>query len=73
MLKKDVVDHFKTPSNVARALDISPAAVTKWGDIVPYFSAREIERITGGALRVQDKFYLRGRPNPAAIPSDHAA
>lgn len=62
MRKKDVIDHFKTPSNVARALNISPAAVNKWGDVVPYFSAEEIERITGGALRMQRDLYVRGRP-----------
>jgi hypothetical protein len=73
MLKKDVVDHFKTPSNVARALNISPAAVTKWGPIVPYFSAKELHRITGGALRFRDDLYVRGRPNLASIPSEHAA
>jgi hypothetical protein len=73
MLKKAVVDHFKTPSNVARALGISPAAVTKWRAIVPYLSALEIQRLTGGALRIDDKFYVRGRPNLAAVPSDHAA
>jgi hypothetical protein len=73
MLKKDVLDHFKSASNIARAIDCSPAAVCKWGPIVPKLSAEEIQRITGGALRVQDQFYVRGRPNLAAIPSDHAA
>lgn len=67
MLKKDVIDHFETPSNVARALGVSPAAVWKWKAIVPYFSAREIERITEGALRVRDELYVRGRPNLSAI------
>lgn len=62
MLKQTVLDHFKTPSNVARALDISPAAVTKWGAVVPYFSAVEIERVTGGALKVCADMYERGRP-----------
>jgi hypothetical protein len=73
MLKKDVIDHFKGASNVARALEVSPAAVWKWRAIVPYFSAREIQRLTGGALRVRDELYVRGRPNLAAIPADHAA
>lgn len=73
MLKKDVIDHFKSASNVARALEVSPAAIWKWKAIVPYFSAIEIQRITGGALRVQDKFYVRGRPNLAAVPSEHVA
>jgi hypothetical protein len=73
MLKKDVIDHFETPSNVARALGITPAAIWKWRAIVPYFSAKEIERLTGGALRVRDEMYVRGRPNLAAVAADHAA
>lgn len=73
MLKKDVIDHFKTPSNVARALEISPAAVNKWGMVVPYFSAEEIERITGGALKLRKEMYVRGRPLSAAALRNHAA
>lgn len=67
MLKSEVLDHFKKSSNVARALNISPAAVSKWGAVVPYLSAREIERITGGALHIRDEMYVRGRPLPAAM------
>jgi transcriptional repressor of cell division inhibition gene dicB len=73
MLKKDVIDHFETASNVARALGITPAAIWKWGVIVPYFSAKELERITERALRVRDELYVRGRPNLAALAADHAA
>jgi hypothetical protein len=62
MLKKDVIDHFENASNVARALGISPAAVWKWGDVVPWFSAAEIELITDGVLRRDDDLYVRGRP-----------
>jgi len=74
MLKRDVIDHFKNASQVARALNISPAAVSKWGPIVPKFSAEEVERITGGALRVRNELYVRGRPVPmTTLPCDHAA
>lgn len=66
MLKQDVIDHFKSASNVARALSISPAAVGKWGEVVPWFSAQEVERITGGALKVRSELYVRGRPIPSA-------
>jgi hypothetical protein len=62
MLKQDVIKHFKTASNVSRALEISPAAVSKWGPVVPKLSAEELERITGGALRVRADLYVRGRP-----------
>jgi DNA-binding transcriptional regulator YdaS (Cro superfamily) len=77
MLKKDVIDHFKRTSKVparrtgyavvARALGVSFAAVSKWGDIVPYFSACEIERITKGALRVKRDLYSRGRPRVVEV------
>lgn len=62
MLKKDVIDHFENASNVARALGISPAAVCKWGDVVPWWSANELQAITGGALKVRHELYVRGRP-----------
>lgn len=62
MLKQDVLDHFETASNIARALNISPAAVSKWGAVVPYFSARELQRVTDGKLRVRDELYVRGKP-----------
>jgi DNA-binding transcriptional regulator YdaS (Cro superfamily) len=72
MFKAEVIDHFKKPSNVARALGISPAAVSKWGPIVPKYSAEEIERITGRALRVRQELYVRGRPIAQSVPN-HAA
>lgn len=63
MLKSAVIDHFKNASNVARALSITPAAVWKWGDVVPWFSAGDVQRITGGALKRIDGMYdSRGRP-----------
>lgn len=73
MLKQDVLNHFKTASNIARALEITPAAVWKWKAVIPYFSAKEVERVTGGALRVRDELYVRGRPLISAESSDHAA
>jgi DNA-binding transcriptional regulator YdaS (Cro superfamily) len=77
MLKQDVFDHFKkasgtdtgTASKIAQALDISPAAVSKWGDIVPWFSAEQIERITNHAVRVRPELYERGRPIPQRLIS----
>ena len=62
MLKKTVVDHFKGTANVARALGITYVAVAKWGAVVPLISAMEVERITGGALKVDHAMYRRGRP-----------
>ena len=72
MLKREAMDHFKNASNIARALHITPAAVWKWGEIVPWFSAKDIERITSGAVRVREELYVRGRPL-ASIPPNYAA
>ncbi len=50
-------------SNVARILNLSHTAILKWGDVVPWFSAVELERITKRALRVDRSLYdARGRP-----------
>lgn len=72
MLKSDVLQHFQTASDVARAIEITPAAVCKWGPVVPMFSALEIERVTEGAVKVRHDLYVRGKPLPA-VPDNYAA
>lgn len=42
MRKADVLKHYKTATAVAEALDISVAAVSQWGDLVPPFSAKRL-------------------------------
>lgn len=44
-------------ADIARLLDISRAAVSKWGDIVPEGTAYKLESLTGGELKVESKLY----------------
>jgi hypothetical protein len=60
MLKREVIAHFEKPVHVARALNISRAAVAKWPDIIPKAAAYDLERLTGGALKFRPELYERG-------------
>ena len=51
MKKSDAVAHFKSASNLAKALGLSRMSVSKWGEDIPQRRAFEIERITHGALK----------------------
>lgn len=66
MNKKTVIKHFGSASAVAHALGISPAAVSKWQDLVPLVRASEIELITGGALQVDMSRYSKRFKEAAA-------
>ena len=57
MNTSDAVQHFGNQSSVARALGISPAAVSKWPPTVPLDSALAIEILTDGALKVDRSQY----------------
>lgn len=59
MLKSTVLAHYGTQAAVAAALDISRAAVNKWGEVVPLEQARSLEIITGGAVRVDEALYAQ--------------
>lgn len=57
MRKDSALKHFGTAANVARSLHISPAAVSKWDEVVPVESAKALEIRTNGALRVDWSLY----------------
>lgn len=59
MLMKTALRHYGNKIAIARALDISPAAVSKWKDIVPMESATALEILTGGELKVDPRRYPR--------------
>lgn len=60
MLTKTALRHFDgSQAAMARALGISSAAVSKWGDIVPFESATALEILTDGVLRVDQRKYPR--------------
>ncbi|OSI18398.1 hypothetical protein BV912_09900 [Neisseria dumasiana] len=57
MLTKDVIDFYGTKIAVARALGISPSAVTQWKEIVPEKQAYRIQRMMGGKLKINPRLY----------------
>jgi hypothetical protein len=59
MLKSDVISYFKTQAAVARALEISEAAVSLWDEIIPEGSAYKIESLTKRRLRVNPELYSK--------------
>ncbi|MBW6028578.1 Cro/CI family transcriptional regulator [Klebsiella pneumoniae] len=46
MKKEDVISYFGTVGNVAKALGISHASVSGWGEIIPKGRAFEIQALT---------------------------
>ena len=80
MRTEDAVRHFSTKAEVARALGITRASLTDWGELVPALRAAQLERITAGHLKFDPNEYL-GRPggraaraaNPSAVSSGDAA
>jgi hypothetical protein len=57
MLTRTVIQHFGSQAEICRKLEISSAAVAKWGETVPEGSAYKIESISGGQLKVDPEFY----------------
>ncbi|MDR5867271.1 Cro/CI family transcriptional regulator [Halomonas koreensis] len=51
MKKADAIDHFGSPSKLAKALGITIQAIGQWGDTVPRSRQYELEVLTAGALR----------------------
>lgn len=57
MLRTDAIRHFKTQRAIAQALDISEAAISKWGEVVPLDKAMALEILTKRKLRVDKSRY----------------
>jgi len=55
MLTNEAVKFFNGKSRLAKALSISPAAVSQWGLHVPKLRQFELEALTAGRLRVDSK------------------
>jgi len=57
------IKHFGSQSAISEALKLTRSAVCQWGDVVPYWSARKIERLTEGVVKVEAALYDEdGRP-----------
>ncbi len=54
MRKDKVVSYFGSNTKIARALGITSAAVGAWKEQIPELRARQLEEITGGALKFED-------------------
>lgn len=54
MKKSDVLKFFGGTSKTAKALNITHASISQWGDDVPPLRAYQIERITFGKLKVDE-------------------
>ena len=59
MLKKTVLNYFKTPKKIADILMISPAAVSQWGEIIPEKNAYRLQEFTNGELMVDRDLYQK--------------
>ena len=57
MLKTSAILYFGSASALARALDITAAAVSDWGEIVPEGKAYKLQVLTAGALQVDPSMY----------------
>lgn len=51
----DAVGHFKTKTKLAEALGISPSAVSMWGETIPHIRQCQIQVITKGRLKADQK------------------
>ena len=52
MKKSDAIKHFGRKIDLAKALGVSPAAITQWPEEnIPMRRQYELERITGGQLK----------------------
>ncbi|WP_351122634.1 Cro/CI family transcriptional regulator [Shewanella sp. T24-MNA-CIBAN-0130] len=54
MNKSEVISFFGGVTATAKALGISHASVSMWGERVPLLRAHQIEKITKKKLRVED-------------------
>jgi DNA-binding transcriptional regulator YdaS (Cro superfamily) len=54
MLKAEAIEYFGSSKNLADALNVTKGSVSQWGEEVPELRAYQIERITGGKLKVSN-------------------
>lgn len=57
MKVETALDFYKTQQLLGKALGISQAAVSKWGQLMPEKQALKLERITDGALKYEPSLY----------------
>ena len=65
MKKDDVISYFGSVGYVAKALGISHASVSGWGDVIPKGRAFEIQSLTEKKLKVNPSLYLKANQSTA--------
>jgi len=55
MKTREVADFFGSKKKLAKALGIQPSAVTMWGELVPQSRQYQIQVLSGGRFRVDQK------------------
>ncbi|MEZ6682574.1 Cro/CI family transcriptional regulator [Klebsiella pneumoniae] len=65
MKKVDVITYFGSVGNVAKALGISHASVSGWGEVIPKWRAFEIQALTEMKLKVNPELYLKANQTAA--------
>ena len=68
--KRDVIAFYGTISAAARRLGISPAAVSKWGELIPEKRAARLHALTAGQLKYSIDDYTAGKRGRAAKPTE---
>ncbi|WP_043530431.1 Cro/CI family transcriptional regulator [Litchfieldella xinjiangensis] len=54
MKTEDAIQHFGGKKiDLAKALGLSPSAITQWGETVPPLRQFQLERITDGKLKAE--------------------
>jgi len=54
MTTQDAIDYYGGKKiDIAKALRISPAAVTMWGDKIPLLRQYQLEKLTNGKLKAE--------------------
>ena len=57
MYKSEVIAFFKTKTALAKALGITPGAISQWKEIIPEKQAYRLMHLTGGELNVNCSLY----------------
>ncbi|QTL94013.1 Cro/CI family transcriptional regulator [Aeromonas jandaei] len=61
MKKEDAISYFGSAAELARSLNISEPAVSRWGDTIPKGRAYQIEVLTDGKLKADQHHTAQGR------------
>ena len=54
MQKKIAVEYFGSAKKLAEVLGVTKGSVSQWGEHIPELRAYQIERLTGGKLKVNN-------------------